>query len=86
MHCCVVQSEAKAQPGVIAAAAKRSRPADDGGIVTAAQVALMGGQWRPSAEDGCAADATMCAVPWSHLACRPGWLAVLSTGLAMPGV
>ena len=38
---------------VIAAAAKRYKPAaDEGELVTAAQVAMLGGQWRPSAEDG----------------------------------
>ena len=48
------QGEVKQQPGQITAAAKRSRPLDDddSGIVTAAQVALMGGQWRPSADSG----------------------------------
>jgi len=38
---------------VISAAAKRSRVADDM-VVTAAQVALMGGQWKPTADDRCA--------------------------------
>ena len=48
-----MQGEVKQQPGQITAAAKRNRPLDDdAGIVTAAQVALMGGQWRPSADSG----------------------------------
>ena len=48
-----LQGEVKQQPGQITAAAKRNRPLDDdSGIVTAAQVALMGGQWRPSADSG----------------------------------
>lgn len=64
------KGEAKAQPGVIAAAAKRSRPADDGGIVTAAQVALMGGQWRPSADVG--QEEEEAAAPAAPGAARPG--------------
>ena len=44
------QGEAKGPAGVITAAAKRSR-AEEGPTVTAAQIALMGGQWRPNADD-----------------------------------
>ena len=38
---------------VLSAAAKRYKPEDDaaGGITTAAQIAMLGGQWRPSAEE-----------------------------------
>lgn len=45
--------EEKPAVGVISAAAKRNR-AEDGFMVTAAQVALMGGSWKPSADDRCA--------------------------------
>ena len=38
---------------VISAAAKRYKVADedDGGVVSAAQIAMLGGQWKPSADD-----------------------------------
>ncbi|CAL8464468.1 g4003 [Coccomyxa elongata] len=38
---------------VLSAAAKRYKPEDDaaGGITTAAQIAMLGGQWRPSADE-----------------------------------
>ena len=38
---------------VISAAAKRYRPegGDDGGMVTAAQIAMLGGQWKPTADE-----------------------------------
>lgn len=45
--------EEKAPVGVISAAAKRNRQ-EEGFVVTAAQVALMGGQWKPSADEECA--------------------------------
>lgn len=38
---------------VIAAAPKRYKPAaDDEELITAAQIAMLGGQWKPSADDG----------------------------------
>eukprot|EP00884_Botryococcus_braunii_P014373 jgi/Botrbrau1/22937/Bobra.0030s0014.1 len=44
---------APAKRGVISAAAKLNRPlGEDSGIVTAAQVAMLGGQWRPSESSG----------------------------------
>ncbi len=46
-----VQAEAQRQPGVIQAAAKRAKQSEDF-VVTAAQVALMGGQWKPNADKG----------------------------------
>lgn len=51
--CQRAQGEAPAQAkGVITAAAVRINTGDDDGacMVTAAQVALMGGQWKPSAD------------------------------------
>lgn len=38
---------------VISAAPKRYRleGGDDGGMVTAAQIAMLGGQWKPSADE-----------------------------------
>ena len=44
--------EEKGAVGVISAAAKRNRQ-EEGFVVTAAQVALMGGQWKPSADEEC---------------------------------
>lgn len=45
--------EQKPPVGVISAAAKRNRP-EEGFMVTAAQVAMLGGQWKPSADEECA--------------------------------
>lgn len=53
VKCQRAQGEAPAQAkGIITAAAVRTNTGDDdgAGMVTAAQVALMGGQWKPSAD------------------------------------
>jgi hypothetical protein len=55
---------------VIAAAAKRYKPADDDGgeLITAAQIAMLGGQWKPTADDGTdASPAALGPAPPAHM-------------------
>lgn len=59
---------ASPHPGaVISAAPQRAKPADDPseGIVTAAQIAMLGGQWRPSEQEDVKVDE---AVPYKRKA------------------
>ena len=60
---------------VIAAAPKRYKRADDDGgeLITAAQIAMLGGQWKPSADDGSdAGPAALGPAPPAHMQQRMG--------------